>query len=223
MHTLSGFAQVSTVVKNSGSLNVIKLETPEGLIFDAKYWSDGDDGVLHKAEDGEIYSFSAHVSDISGSWLTLTTFIKVDMSKCAASPPTISNVMGTITGPSTVGDDFFLSYDIFDKKTSSTVSGIHKVLLRGSHWGNRKAVLRVGTIVQIIGTIESISTTDADNFWIFKGVSSSSTPSPKKERKAFSPLLKRKVPLHDPTTAHPTLVEVEEERSLPKLAKAKKH
>lgn len=84
-----------------------------------------------------------------------------------------------------------MHFTAYDSPTKAHFSLTQRINIRLTHWDSRKTILKLGTVIQVVGTVESTSATDADNFWIFKTDATSAGDSPKKGRKAFAIRVKR--------------------------------
>jgi hypothetical protein len=173
MFVAFGFAQVLHIAETKGRFYRFNMQTPEGFIFDASLWMVLD--LLETLVEGELFSFSGFCQAKGQmSMMGFRPAFGMDPSKL---PPTSTCTTGTIT--TVQEDDFELEYQAYDKETKTTLPLAHTVLLRGDRWEKRKTVLRTGTQVQVAGTLDGVSATDCDEFWVFFG--KSQAPSPRKK------------------------------------------
>ena len=161
MFTLCGFAQVLELLEIRGRFHKFSLRTPEGFIFEATLWMVI--GLLESPVVGEIFSFSGFCP-IDGQ-LSLSAFRPASGLEPSSAPPTTTCTTGAITHVEE--DGFALEYTSYNKVSRTSHQVEHTVRLRGDRWERRKAVLQVGTQVQVLGTLDGPSTTDCDDFWVF--------------------------------------------------------
>lgn len=201
MLALTGYTHVAEITKSSGRFFAINMSTPEGVTLPATLWTDSEEGVLRKPEEGSVYYFSGYLSGPSS--LELTCLVPVPESDEPA-PPTIVTVTGAITGPRQVDNHVEVEFEVFVKDTKSTSSVTHKLELHGSRWESRKRILQPGTLIHATGTLDSLTSSSVDELWLVKPprVTGGSSPSgsPRRERRPFPGCLRRGAPLADEGT-----------------------
>jgi hypothetical protein len=176
MFTLSGFSQVLDLLETRGRFRKFTLRTPEGFTYEASLWKT--EGLLEEPLEGMLFSFSGFCPCLGT--VTLTGFRPAQGLDPALVPPTVSGITGVIV--KVQEEDFALEYSSYDKASKETTQVLHTVVLKGDRWSRRKTVLRTGTQVQVLGTLEGLSTTDCDDFWVFF----KKDPEPSPQKKIFS-------------------------------------
>jgi hypothetical protein len=188
MFTLFGFAQVLDLLETRGRFRKFSLRTPEGFIFEASLWMVLE--LLENPVEDEVFSFSGFCP--SEGQVLLTAFrpaVGIDPSRI---PPTTTCTTGTVI--KLEEDNFTLEYYSYNKATKVSVPVAHTVVLRGDRWERRRAVLRPGTQVQVLGTLDGPSKTDCDDFWVFLGKEPPSSPA----KRTFSNVFAARPPVTKP-------------------------
>lgn len=188
MLALTGVAQVTAIETSRGRFYSIKIETPEEVTLDATLWTDGDDGIIRPPVLDGIFIFTGYLA--TSTSLELTSFVPALPNQSeAATPPTVVNVTGLPTGPNPVTDHVMVNVEVYLKEKKVNIVVPFKFYLRGKRWENRKAVLlRPGSVVHFLGTLESATTAELDHFVLFRGLETSPEGSPASPGRARKPL-----------------------------------
>ena len=217
MLTLSGFAQVVAVENSRGRFYSVKLETPEEVTFDATLWTDGASGILRPPVLEGIFFFTGYLAGSTS--LELTTFVPAPPPHSDEPPsPTIVNVTGCPSGLTPLVDHVVVDVEVYlrEKKTKITVP--FKFYLRGSRWETRRSALRTNCFVHFLGTLESASSAELDQFAVLREMQTSVEGSPSPQSRARKPWVGRAKRAHSPTPGSSDIPSPDQQGLLPAIS-----